>query len=193
MVEGRNKNLVVVVVGEESTGGDFSRRGDWANFRLVEGRDSTPPSLLHPPSKEKPVQVWGFVEKNIQHWSVQLAVKWWAEPPICQPSCKNFISISENINKAGAQVAAGKGVSPALLWKKKKVSWFFKKSALLVCIYDINSNLKCSFKSILEKTHQDLSLRDHCFVCRTWKVYWSAPFPKHLPCIEKFLVARLRR
>ena len=35
----------------------------------------------------------------------------------------------------------------------------FEKNALLVCIYELSSHLKSSFKSMLEKKHQNFSLR----------------------------------
>ena len=38
-------------------------------------------------------------------------------------------------------------------WFCKKVPWFWKKGALFVCIYRLNSHLKCSIESILDKKH----------------------------------------
>ena len=38
---------------------------------------------------------------------------------------------------------------------------------LFVCIYGLNSHLKCSFKSILERKHQNYSLRRPSFKCHT--------------------------
>ena len=43
-------------------------------------------------------------------------------------------------------------------------------------IYGLNSHLKCSLKSILEKKHQALPF----FVYRTWSVDQSAPFSRNL-------------
>ena len=71
-----------------------------------------------------------------------------------------------------------------------------EKITPFVCIDGSNSHLKCSFKSILEKKHQMLSLQGSLFVCHTWKLYWSAPILTILPCpvrSAKFLVALLRR
>ena len=66
------------------------------------------------------------------------------------------------------------------------------KKALFMCVYGLNSHLKCSFKSILEKKHQYFFLRSpFWYVCHTLKIYRSAPIPKNLPCPEKFLVVRL--
>ena len=65
----------------------------------------------------------------------------------------------------------GGGRSPlSFLKNRKKLSWFckkhcpsFRKRALFVCIYRLNSYLKCSFKSILEKKHKNVLLR-HVFL-----------------------------
>ena len=61
----------------------------------------------------------------------------------------------------GVQLAGGGGRSPLPFSEnRRKVPRFCKKSALnleksalFVCIHGLNSHLKCSFKSILEKKH----------------------------------------
>ena len=64
---------------------------------------------------------------------------------------------------------------------------------LPVCIHLwVKLPFKCNFKSIFEKKHQNFSLWSFSFVCRTWNVYWSAPTPRNLPCMEKFVAAWLR-
>ena len=45
----------------------------------------------------------------------------------------------------------------------KKLPWFWKKSTLYVHIYGLNSQLKRTFKSILEKKHKTFFLRDILF------------------------------
>ena len=80
---------------------------------------------------------------------------------------------------------------PCLFWKKIKTTLILEKIALFVCIYGLNSHLKCSFKKILEKKHENLSLRSPSFVCCAWSVYRSAFIPRNLSCPEKFLVLRL--
>ena len=55
-----------------------------------------------------------------------------------------------------------------------------------MCIYELNSLLKCSFKSILEKKHQNISPWSPSFVCRTWNVYLTVysekpPLPQNVP------------
>ena len=59
-----------------------------------------------------------------------------------------------------------------------------------VCIYGLNSHLKSSFKSILEK-HQIFTLRSHSFVCYLRNLYRSASIPKNLLFPQKFLFLRL--
>ena len=80
----------------------------------------------------------------------------------------------------------------------KKMSWFWKKrapvlekSVLFMCIYGLNSHLKCNFKSALEKKHQNFSLRDPSFVCRTWNVYRSASIARNLSCLKNILGTHL--
>ena len=68
---------------------------------------------------------------------------------------------------------------------------FGKVCHVCVHLYGLNYHSKCSFKSILEKWHQNLHLWGLSFVCRTWNVYQGVPIPRNLPCPEKFLVARL--
>ena len=75
--------------------------------------------------------------------------------------------------KAGAQLVGGRGeeVFPAFLENRKKVSWLCKKQkalvlekfSLFVCIYELNSHLKCRFKSILEKKKQFFPRRAFIF------------------------------
>ena len=42
----------------------------------------------------------------------------------------------------------------------KKIALILEKYAFFVCIYELNFDLKCCFKSILEKKHQNFSLRN---------------------------------
>ena len=72
-----------------------------------------------------------------------------------------------------------------------KVPWFWKNVSSFACIYSLNSLLKCSFKSTLEKNHKSFSLRSPSFVSRIWIIYRSAPFPKNTHCPEKLLVGYL--
>ena len=60
--------------------------------------------------------------------------------------------------------SGGRKVSPAAFWKQKKstlILWksvlILEKGALFVCIYGLNSHLKCSFKSIMVEKHQFFS------------------------------------
>ena len=79
--------------------------------------------------------------------------------------------------ETGAQLAGGGGeVSPALFWKQNKNTSIlqkkclnFGKNTLFVCIYRLNSHLKCIFKSIFE------------FEFRTWNVFEVPLFPKTSP------------
>ena len=57
----------------------------------------------------------------------------------------------------------------------------FGKSTLFVSIHGLNSHLKFSFRSTLEKKHQNLPLQDPTFVCSTRNVYRSAIFQKTSP------------
>ena len=68
-----------------------------------------------------------------------------------------------------------------LPWFCKKSAMIFEKNALLVCIYELSSHLKSSFKSMLEKKHQIFSLRTLSIVSLTWNVYRSVPIPRNLP------------
>ena len=68
-----------------------------------------------------------------------------------------------------------------LPWFCKKRAMIFEKNALLVCIYELSSHLKSSFKSMLEKKHQIFSLRTLSIVSLTWNVYRSVPIPRNLP------------
>ena len=73
----------------------------------------------------------------------------------------------------------------------KKCALILEKSVLFVCIYGSNSHLKCSFKIIFEKKHQNISLLGLSFVGRPLNIYRSAPISRNLPCPEKFLVTCL--
>ena len=57
----------------------------------------------------------------------------------------------------------------------------FGKSTLFVCIYGLNSHLKFSFRSTLEKKHQNLPLQNPTFVCSTRTFYRSAIFQTTSP------------
>ena len=68
----------------------------------------------------------------------------------------------QHLSPSGAQLAEGVGWrrSPLSWFENRKKAWFCKRSALIlekcylfVCIYRLNSHLKCSFMSILEKKH----------------------------------------
>ena len=56
-------------------------------------------------------------------------------------------------------VGGGRGEISLAYLKIEKSSMILEKIALFVCIYGLHSNLKCSFKSILEKKHKNFSLR----------------------------------
>ena len=73
-----------------------------------------------------------------------------------------------------------------------KITLILEKIALFVCIYGLNSHLKCSFKNILKKKQEKFSLRSPAFVCRAWSVYQSASVPRNLPCSKKSLVVLLQ-
>ena len=98
---------------------------------------------------------------------------------------------------SGAQIAEGEGGGwgvgglgrrrrfPLPFFEnRRKVTWFYKK------VYGLNPHLKCNFKSISEKKHQNFSLWG-TFVCCTWNVYQSAPIPRNLCCPKKLLVEHL--
>ena len=51
------------------------------------------------------------------------------------------------------------GRSPLTFFENRKKCPDLEKCALLLCIYGLNSRLKCSFKSVLEKKHQTFSLK----------------------------------
>ena len=55
------------------------------------------------------------------------------------------------------------------------MSWFWKKNVLFVCIYGLNSHLKCSFKDILEKNFSRKFFSAEPFVCMS-----------HMECFSKF-------
>ena len=52
----------------------------------------------------------------------------------------------------------GRKASPANFRKQKKSALILQKSALFVCIYGLNSYLKCSSNSISQKKHHNVSL-----------------------------------
>ena len=58
----------------------------------------------------------------------------------------------------------------------RKSNNFMTFIVLFLCIYGLNSNLKCSFKDIFQKKHKFFFLWRPSFVFRTWSVYRSAPF-----------------
>ena len=64
----------------------------------------------------------------------------------------------------------------------RKSNNFMTFIALFMCIYGLDSHLKCSFKSILEKKHENFFLWSLSFVCRTWSFYQSAPILRNLFC-----------
>ena len=76
---------------------------------------------------------------------------------------------------------------------RKKVPWFCKnsvlileKSALFVCIYGLDSHLKCSFKSILDRRHQRFFPVWH-FHCMSYMKRLS-----NFPCSKEPPLPRLR-
>ena len=70
-------------------------------------------------------------------------------------------------------------------WFCKKKPWSWKKGALFVCIYGLNSHLKCSFKSILDKKHQ-FFFRVGLFYCMSsMKHFSNCPYSKKLPLPRK--------
>ena len=69
-------------------------------------------------------------------------------------------------------------------WFCKKVPWIWKKSALFVCIYGLNSHLKRSFKSILDIKHQFLSLYAWSLSHKS-----STIFPKLIRLLSAFWIS----
>ena len=96
-----------------------------------------------------------------------------------------FLVVLRQISvESGAQLPRGRekfcpGVLPGTFLKMdEKYLDFAKESVVIlekntpfVCIDGSNSHLKCSFKSVLEKKHQMLSLQGSLFVCHTGKLY----------------------
>ena len=56
-------------------------------------------------------------------------------------------------------------------WYCKKIAVIFLKNTLFICMYRLNSHLKCIFKSILEKKNENFSLRSSSFAYHTWNVF----------------------
>ena len=136
----------------------------------------TEQNMIYFSDPEKEEKVWG----NLDVWqniNQKLKLKVYLQDPA--------------LDMSGAQlVGGGRGLS-FLFLKIGKRSLILEKCTLFVCIYGLNSHLKCCFKSILEKKHQKFSLRDLSFVCRIWNVYRSVPIPIILPCSQIFLLERL--
>ena len=65
-----------------------------------------------------------------------------------QPLLRKYINVRAHLARWRAE-----GL-PCLFWKKTKSTLLLEKIALLECIYRLNSHLKCSFKSILQKKHE---------------------------------------
>ena len=63
------------------------------------------------------------------------------------------ISLHRHATSGGSGGRGGDLPCPILKIEKKSPD-FFGKNVLFVCIYELNSHLKCSFKSILKKRHQ---------------------------------------
>ena len=101
-----------------------------------------------------------------------------------------YFHLVDTAYKTVAQLARGSGGGPPALFIKI-VQTLVEKSALFVFIYGFNTHLKCSFKSISEKKHQNFSLWGLSFVCHTPNIYESGPIPRNLPCPEKPVVALL--
>ena len=73
-------------------------------------------------------------------------------------------------------------------WLCKKCVLILEKRALFLCIYGLNSHLKCSFKGILKKKHQHVSLR----ALLLYIVHETfIEVPRNLPCPQNVLVALL--
>ena len=97
------------------------------------------------------------------------------------------------LHLARCATSGGKGEVSAVLFSKieksalilqKKCLNFGKKCP--VCMhFGLNSNLKCTYKSILEKKDQTFSLRGPPFVCLTRNVYQSPSISRKLPCPKK--------
>ena len=66
-----------------------------------------------------------------------------------------------------AQLAGGGGRSPLSFLKRKKSVLILEQIALFLCIYGLNSHLKCSFNGIFQKKHLNFSLQSLSFICRT--------------------------
>ena len=86
----------------------------------------------------------------------------------------------------------GGGEASLLFFENRKiVPWFCKNSALIleksvlfVCTYGLTAHLKCSFKNILEKQHQNFP----CFLCVSYMKRLSKhpysekqPLPRKIP------------
>ena len=64
------------------------------------------------------------------------------------------------------------GGYPCHFLKIEKSALILEKHAMFVCIYGLNSYLKCNFKIIFEKKHQNICPRGLSFVSCAWNVYW---------------------
>ena len=75
------------------------------------------------------------------------------------------------------------GGLPCPFSKIEKSALILKKCALFVCIYGLNSQLKCSFKGILEKHMKRLSKCTHSK---------KPPMSQKIPGFNHFTVSKLR-
>ena len=86
------------------------------------------------------------------------------------------------MNLVAQLVGVGVGL-PCPFWKYEKIALILEKIALFVCIYGLNCHLKCSFKDILEKKHEQFFLRS--LKCLSNCRYFKKPI---LPCAPITLV-----
>ena len=90
-------------------------------------------------------------------------------------------SISNTRQGTSRVGVGGRSLLPFYENKKKSVL-IFEKCALFLSIYWLNCRVKCSFKSILEKEHQNFFLRGLPFVYGTWNFYRTkCPYSKKPP------------
>ena len=87
-------------------------------------------------------------------------------------------------------------ISPALFKKYLKSALIWKKSILIlqkcsvfVCIYGLNSHLRCSFKNIFKKKHEHFSLRGFFFCVQHMKHISKCPYSEKPSLPGKFQIS----
>ena len=82
------------------------------------------------------------------------------------------------------------GRSPLPFFEIEKEFTNFVENGMFVCICELNSDLKCSFK-IIKKIYLEKKIYfPLSILCRTWNAYLTVPIPRNLTCPKTFLVAR---